>query len=177
MTRAYPATMLAMHNTLHSLLRPLTFVSLALMLGMPAVASSKRTVIEGEVDLGGHAGQEQTQAHAVTPEPLPADHPRAKQAAAVVMLLLDGNRAAVIKVLRTEGTPEFVTGPDFEGIVDKQLGEIGKKGYAIGEFQTGLGADVVVELTSSSTGKLLFVVRFTMQPPHRIEGFARAVMG
>jgi hypothetical protein len=117
------------------------------------------------------------QAQMVQPTPLEASHPRAKEAAAVVDLILKGEREAVLTLLREKGTPAFVKGPELETAVDAQITRLGNKGYTIADFLTGRGADVIVELTGKSGQPANLVIRFTADPPHRIEGFARAMQG
>ena len=113
----------------------------------------------------------------VQPTPLEASHPRAKEAAAVVDLILKGQREAVLTLLRDKGTPVFAKSPDLETAVEAQITRLADKGYTITEFLTGRGADVIVELTAKSGEPTNLVIRFTPDPPHRIEGFARAMQG
>lgn len=110
----------------------------------------------------------------VQPEPMEASHPRAKQAAALVQLILAGDRAAVIKVLQSDGSPVVQKSPDLGEVVDKQIARLANKGYAIAEFMTGLGADVVVQLAGGREGETNIVIRFTPEAPHRIDGFGQA---
>ena len=113
----------------------------------------------------------------VQPTPLEASHPRAKEAAAVVDLILRGEREAVLTLLREKGTPAFAKSPQLETGVEAQITRLANKGYTIAEFSTGRGADVIVELTGKSGEPTNLVIRFTPDPPHRIEGFARAMQG
>jgi hypothetical protein len=117
------------------------------------------------------------QGEMVQPAPLEASHARAKEAAAVVDLILTGQREAVLTLLREKGTPAFVKGPEFEAAVDAQITRLANKGYTIAEFLTGRGADVIVELTGKSGEPTNLVIRFTPDSPHRVEGFARAMQG
>jgi hypothetical protein len=113
----------------------------------------------------------------VQPAPLEASHPRAKEAAALVDLILKGQREAVLILLREKGTPAFAKSPELETTVDAQIARLANKGYTIAEFLTGRGADVIVELTGKSGEPTNVVIRFTPDAPHRIEGFARAMQG
>ena len=113
----------------------------------------------------------------VEPTPLEASHPRAKEAAAVVDLILKGQREAVLALLRENGTAAFAKSPELETAVEAQIARLANKGYTIAEFLTGRGADVIVELTGKSGEPANLVIRFTPDPPHRIEGFARAMQG
>jgi hypothetical protein len=113
----------------------------------------------------------------VQPTPLEASHPRAKEAAAVVDLILNGQREAVLTLLREKGTPAFAKSPELETTVEAQITRLANKGYTIAEFLTGRGADVIVELRGKSGEPTNLVIRFTLDPPHRIEGFARAMQG
>ncbi len=117
------------------------------------------------------------QGEMVQPTPLEASHPRAKEAAAVVDLILKGQREAVLTLLCEKGTPAFANSPELETAVEAQITRLANKGYAIAEFLTGRGADVIVELTGKSGEPTNLVIRFTPDPPHRIEGFARAMQG
>jgi hypothetical protein len=117
------------------------------------------------------------QAQMVQPTPLEASHPRAREAAAVVELILTGQRDAVLTLLREKGTAAFAKSPELEAAVDAQITRLGNKGYTIAEFMTGRGADVIVELMGKSGQPANVVIRFTPDPPHRIEGFARAMQG
>lgn len=116
-----------------------------------------------------------TQGGPVEPEPLEATHPRAKQAAALVALLLEGQRAAVLEMLAAQGTPGLATNPQTLKTVDAELARLAKQGYTIAEFLTGRGTDVVVELSSQGAKPTNIVIRFTTDEPHRIAGFARAM--
>ena len=90
------------------------------------------------------------QGEMVQPTPLEASHPRAKEAAAVVDLILKGQRDAVLTLLREKGTPAFAKSPALETAVEAQITRLADKGYTIAEFLTGRGADVIVELTATS---------------------------
>ena len=113
----------------------------------------------------------------VQPTPLDASDPRAKEAAAVVDLILKGQREAVLTLLREKGTPAFAKSPELATGVEAQITRLANKGYTIAEFSTGRGADVIVELTGKSGEPTNIVIRFTPDAPHRIEGFARAMPG
>jgi hypothetical protein len=118
----------------------------------------------------------QPQGGIVEPTPLESDHPRATQAAALVEQLLAGNRDAVLKILRTEGTAEVAKSAEIETIVDTQIARLAHKGYKMSQFMTGRGADVIVELVGAAVEDTNIVIRFTPDEPHRIEGFAQAMM-
>ena len=118
----------------------------------------------------------QPQGGPVSPTPLERDHPRARQAAALVSQLLAGNRAAVLKILQTEGTEAVAADPEIETVVDSQITRLADKGYTIDEFMTGRGADVIVQLTGANLEDTNIVIRFTTDEPHRIEGFAQAML-
>ena len=117
------------------------------------------------------------QGEMVQPTPLDASDARAKEAGAVVDLILKGEREAVLTLLREKGTPAFAKSAALEAGVEAQITRLANKGYAIAEFLTGRGADVIVELTSKSGESTNLVIRFTPEAPHRIEGFARAMAG
>ena len=113
----------------------------------------------------------------VQPTPLEATDPRAKEAAAVVELILKGEREAVLTLLREKGTPAYAKSPELETAVEAQITRLANQGYTIAEFLTGRGADVIVELAGKSGEPTNLVIRFTPEAPHRIEGFARAMPG
>ena len=117
------------------------------------------------------------QAGMVQPTPLEATDPRAKEAAAVVDLILKGQRQAVLTLLREKGTPALAKSPELEKGVEAQIARLANQGYTIAEFATGRGSDVIVELTGKSGEPTNIVIRFTPDAPHRIEGFARAMPG
>jgi hypothetical protein len=117
------------------------------------------------------------QSEMVQPTPLEASHPRAKDAAAVVDLILKGQREAVLTLLREKGTPALAKSPELETMVETQITRLANKGYTVGDFLTGRGADVIVELTAKSGEPTNVVIRFTPDAPHRIEAFARAMQG
>ena len=123
------------------------------------------------------AAAQSPQGEMVQPAPLEASHPRAKEAAAVVDLILKGQRDAVLSLLREKGTPAFAKSPELETAVEAQIARLANKGYTVAEFMTGRGADVIVELTGKSGEPTNLVIRFTTDAPHRIEGFARAMQG
>jgi hypothetical protein len=118
----------------------------------------------------------QPQGGLVSPTPLESDHPRAKQAAALVSQLLAGNRAAVLEILQAEGTEAVAGKAEIEPVVDSQIARLAHKGYKIDEFMTGRGADVIVQLTGANLEDTNIVIRFTADEPHRIEGFAQAML-
>lgn len=111
----------------------------------------------------------------VSPTPLEPDHPRARQAAALVTQLLAGNRGAVLKILQAEGTEAVTGNAEIGTVVDSQIARLAHKGYTIDEFMTGRGADVIVQLTGADVEDTNIVIRFTADEPHRIEGFAQAM--
>lgn len=117
------------------------------------------------------------QGEMVQPTPLDASDARAREAAAVVDLILKGQREAVLALLREKGTLAFAQSPELETRVEAQITRLANKGYTIAEFLTGRGADVIVELTGKSGEPTNLVIRFTPDAPHRIEGFARAMQG
>ena len=116
------------------------------------------------------------QGQAVEPGPMAADHPRAKQAAAIVEQILAGNRDAVIATMKKEGTPEWAASPMLEAQVDRHIERVAKKGYKISDFNTGRGADVIVRLTGGPEDTNV-VVRFSAGTPHKLEGLAQARPG
>jgi hypothetical protein len=121
--------------------------------------------------------QSPPQGEMLMPTPLEATDPRAKDAAAVVDLILKGERTAVLTLLREKGTPAYAKSPDLEKAVEAQITRLANQGYTIAEFLTGRGADVIVELAAKSGEPTNLVIRFTTDAPHRIEGFARAMPG
>jgi hypothetical protein len=108
----------------------------------------------------------------INPQPMAADHPNARRAAAVVERILAGDRAGAIEVLRREGAPAFVNGP-MEQAVDRAIGRLGAGRWQIAEFESaGIDADVIVRLRNGDTRENI-AVRMQAQPPHQIIGFAR----
>ena len=112
----------------------------------------------------------------VEPAPLAPNEPRAKQASAIVELILKGDRAGLIKVLQADAAASFVKASEFEQVVDAQIARLANKGYAVIQLMTGRGADVFVELESAKAEPTNIVVRFTVDAPHRVEGFTQARM-
>ena len=137
-------------------------------------ASALLLVVLGDVQI---ASAQSPQGAMVQPTPLEATDARAKEAAAVVDLILKGQREAVLTLLREKGTAAFAKSPELETAVDAQITRLANKGYTVAEFLTGRGADVIVELTGKSGEPTNLVIRFTPDAPHRIEGFARAMPG
>ena len=116
------------------------------------------------------------QGQAVEPGPMAADHPLAKQAAALVDQILAGNRDAVIAAMKKDGTAEWAASPMLEAQVDRHIERVAKKGYKIEGFNTGRGADVIVRLTGGPEPTNV-VVRFSAAAPHKLEGLAQARPG
>lgn len=116
------------------------------------------------------------QAGPFTPKPMAADHPLAKRAAALVELILTGNRDAVIAAMKKDGTEQLAANPNLEKMIDSQIERLAKKGYKISEFATGLGADVVVSVKGDA-GEEGVVIRFSATEPHKFTGFARLTGG
>ena len=116
------------------------------------------------------------QGHAVEPGPMAADHPLAKQAAAIVEHILAGDRASVIAAMKKDGTPELAASPMLETQIDRHIERVAKKGYKIEGFNTGRGADVIVRL-SGGPEETNVVVRFSAGAPHKLEGLAQARPG
>ena len=141
------------------MIRSLTLAgALALVLTSPLATGSASAAQQGQM---------------VEPTPLAADHPLAKRAAAVADQILAGNRDAVLAAMKKDGTPELAASPALEGQVDRHIERLAKKGYKIGEFSTGRGADVIVRLTDGPEDTNI-VIRFSAQAPHKLEGLAQA---
>lgn len=113
----------------------------------------------------------------INPQPIPAGHPAARRAAAVVEPILAGDRAAALEVLRREGDPAFVNGP-MEQFVDRVMARLAPAGKwrITGFAEAGIDGDVIVALASGEERNNV-AVRMQAQPPHRITGFARAGNG
>jgi hypothetical protein len=109
----------------------------------------------------------------IDPQPMAADHPNARRAAAVVERLIAGDRAGAVEVLRREADPAWVAGPMERG-VDRQMERLAPAGkWQIAGFESaGIDADVIVRLRSGAERTNL-ALRMQAQPPHRIMGFAR----
>lgn len=118
-----------------------------------------------------HAAAQQQQE--IAPQPMAAEHPNARRAAAVVERILAGDRAGAIEVLRREGAQAFVNGP-MEQAVDRAIGRLAAGRWQIAEFESaGIDADVIVRLRNGDARENI-AVRMQAQPPHQIIGFARA---
>jgi hypothetical protein len=111
------------------------------------------------------------QAVRVEPKPLDADDPLAKRAAVLVKQMLAGEKAAALKTLHAEGDEAFVKNPETEKLVDAQIARLGKAKYAIREFETGIGSDVVVLLEATGGAETNIVIRFN--DAKKIVGFAQ----
>jgi hypothetical protein len=142
-----------------NLFRPVVLVFALALIGSPAAPA---VLAQPQKDL-------------VSPSPLDSDHPRARQAAALVTQLLAGDRGAVLKILQAEGTEAVTGNAKIEAVVDSQIARLAHKGYTIDEFMTARGADVIVQLTGANREDTNIVIRFTADEPHRIEGFAQAM--
>ena len=118
------------------------------------------------------SGVPAAQGQRVEPKPLEASDPQAVRAAAIVKAMLAGDKAAAVKTLQAESEESFVKGKDFEAVLDKQIARLTKAKYTIRDFQTGLGADVVVNLQAASGEETNIVVRFN--EAKRVVGFAQA---
>ena len=125
-------------------------LALCLLAGWPALAQQMR---RGE------------------PQPLAADDPLAKRAAALVTPILAGDKAAALKVLRAESDEAFLNNPELEKVVDDQIARLTKAKYTIREFEVGIGSDVVV-LLDGPGGETNIVVRFN--DAKRIVGLTQA---
>jgi hypothetical protein len=114
------------------------------------------------------------QVRGVEPKPLAASDPQAQRAAEIVKVMLTGDKADVIKKLKAESDPSFVDGKDFETVLDRQMARLAKAKYTIRDFQTGLGADVVVNLQTPGGEDSNIVIRFN--DAKRVVGFAQVQM-
>ena len=114
------------------------------------------------------------QSQAVKPGPMPADHPVARRAAAVVEQIVAGNRDAAIAALKKEGTAELAASPNLERQVDGHMKLLAKKGYTISEFKAGQSRNVVVRLAGES-GEVTVEILFSADAPHLLRGLGRVV--
>ena len=117
------------------------------------------------------AASASAQVHRVEPTPLAASDPLAQRAAGIVKALIAGNKPEAIKKLKEESDESFVKSKDFEASVDKQIARLTKATYTIRDFETGLGADVVVHLQTASGEDANIVIRFN--DAKRVVGFAQ----
>ena len=107
----------------------------------------------------------------VDPKPLSETDPQAQRAGAIVKAMIAGDKAEAIKKLKAESDESFVNGKDFEANVDKHIARLTKAKYTIRDFQTGLGADVIVNLQTASGEEANIVIRFN--DAKRVVGFAQ----
>jgi hypothetical protein len=112
------------------------------------------------------------QGRAVQPGPMPADHPVARRAAAVVEQIVAGNRDAAIAAMKKEGTAELAASHSLEPQVDGYIQLLAKKGYKISEFNAGQSGNVIVRLAGES-GDVTVEILFSAEAPHRLQGLGR----
>ena len=111
----------------------------------------------------------------VQPEPLAADAPTAKQALALVELLLAGDRGKVDAFLKANGAESFTTSADYAPTLDGLLAEL-KQGARVVVGQDGFtarrGTGVGVRLAQSAGGETERGVIVQLEPsaPHRVLG-------
>lgn len=114
------------------------------------------------------------QGQAVQPGPMPADHPLARRAAAVLMQIVAGNRDAAIAAMKKEGTAELAASPSLERQVDGHMKLLAKRGYTISEFKGGQSGNVVVRLAGES-GEVTVEILFSAEAPHQLRGLGRVM--
>ncbi|MEO6214278.1 MAG: hypothetical protein ABIP65_11680 [Vicinamibacterales bacterium] len=108
----------------------------------------------------------------VEPKPLAATDPLAARAAALVAQLLAGNKDAATVLLRKEADDTYAKSDRLVTDVDAQIKRLSTAKYTISEFQTGLGADVMLMLAGDKGQEENIVIRFN--DAKRMTGFASA---
>lgn len=108
------------------------------------------------------------------PKPIDAKDPLAVRAGALVQLILAGDQAAAVALLTKEAADTY-TKARIESDVAAQVKRLSDAKYTIAEYNTGLGADVMVLLTGDKGQEANIVVRFN--EAKRMIGFAVAKIG
>jgi hypothetical protein len=115
------------------------------------------------------------QGQAVQPGPMPADHPLARRAAAVVEHIVAGNRDAAISTMKKEGTAKLAASPSLELQVDRYIELLAKKGYTISKFNAGQSSNVIVWLAGES-GEVTVEILFSAEAPYKLLGLGRVMV-
>lgn len=110
----------------------------------------------------------------VEPKPLAATDPAAVRSAAIVKHILAGDKDAAVALLRKEADDTYARSDKLVSDVEKQIKRLSTAKYTISEFQTGLGADVMVMLTTDKGDEENIVIRYN--EAKRVTGFAMATM-
>ena len=108
----------------------------------------------------------------VDPKPLAATDPLAVRASALVKLILAGDKDAAVSLLKKEADPVYAKSDKLVTDVEAQIKRLSTAKYSISEFQTGLGADVMVMLTGDKGQEENIVIRFN--EAKNMTGFASA---
>jgi hypothetical protein len=135
----------------------------ALLLAVPLVAAFASAASAQEAIANGVR---------VDPKPLAATDPLAVRASALVKYILAGDKDAAVALLKKEADPAYGKSDTLVTDVETQIKRLSTAKYGISEFQTGLGADVVVLLTGDNGQEENIVIRFN--EAKRMTGFASA---
>ena len=106
----------------------------------------------------------------VEPKPLAATDPQAVRASALVKHILAGEKDAAVALIQKEADPAYAKSDKLATDVEAHIKRLSTAKYSISEFQTGLGADVVVLLTGEKGQEENIVIRFN--EAKRMTGFA-----
>jgi len=134
-----------------------TALALSLVAAMAGAASAQEAIANGV---------------RVEPKPLAATDPLAVRASALVKHILAGDKDAAVALLKKEADPVYGTSDKLVTDVEAQIKRLSTAKYSISDFQTGLGADVMVLLTGDKGQEDNIVIRFN--DAKKITGFASA---
>lgn len=136
-----------------------SILALTLVAGLAGAASAQELIANGQ---------------RVEPKPIAATDPVAVRSAALVKHILAGEKDAAVALLRKEADEAYAKSDKLVADVEAQIKRLSTAKYKISDFQTGLGADVMVMLTSDKGDEGNIVIRFN--DAKRITGFAYATM-
>ena len=106
------------------------------------------------------------------PTPIDATDPLAIRSAALVKLILAGDKEAATAMLRKEADEAYAKGGKLESDVEAQIKRLAGGKYTIGEFDQAFGADVLVHLKNDKGDDANIVVSYNGDK--RMTGFAEA---
>ena len=106
------------------------------------------------------------------PTPIDASDPIAIRSAAIVKLILAGDKEAATALLGKEADAAYVSSGKLESDLDAQIKRLSSGKYTVSGFDQAFGADVLVHLKNDRGDDANIVVRYNGDK--KVTGFAQA---